>query len=563
MRSTRAMEPPPAPISISSTTGTRMGSPEPFLNRSARATSNSRASSGSPRSMTQALAVVPPMSKDSTRSMPDLAGHARRRERPRRGPRFDEPDRHALGGLRGRDAARRHHDVEPARDAESLELALEVVQVARHQRHHVHVGGGGGGALVLADLGHHVGGAGHRHARARARRRAGRAPARAPGSGRRAAGRSRWPPRPGRRARPPRRAPAPRRAAGGRSRRPARARTTSSAELARHERHRRVDEEVVHVVAAFPADLDRVPESGGREQPHPRALALDQRVGGQRGAVDQRAHRGGGGARLVQQGHHAFLHRLRRVLRRGQELADADGAGGLVHPDQVGEGAADVHADPRRVGAGRHVADLMWGIAARGSLHRNGPPYRISCSSMRASWGSRRSRRGICSRAAARSPRARCARASPEVGDGIRRVDRERPLEGGPRGLRAAVGEERPTEGVQGGDGVRLDTQRLLELGDRLSGVAVLDEGDRQVDAGVDVPRILARGGSGAWPRPPGAGPSGSGAARRCRGTPTGRAAARSPAPGAPGPRLQSPRRPRLMPRLWWQMAQPGSTSMA
>ena len=70
MRSTRATEPPPAPISISSTTGTRMGSPEPFLKRSARATSNSRASRGSPRSITQALAVVPPMSKESRRSRP-------------------------------------------------------------------------------------------------------------------------------------------------------------------------------------------------------------------------------------------------------------------------------------------------------------------------------------------------------------------------------------------------------------------------------------------------------------------------------------------------------------
>ena len=70
MRSSRAMEPPPAPISISSMTGTRMGSPEPRLKRSARATSNSRASSGSPPSMTQALAVVPPMSNDSSRPSP-------------------------------------------------------------------------------------------------------------------------------------------------------------------------------------------------------------------------------------------------------------------------------------------------------------------------------------------------------------------------------------------------------------------------------------------------------------------------------------------------------------
>ena len=70
MRSTRAIEPPPAPISIISMTGTRTGSPEPFLNRSARATSNSRATRGAPPSMTQAFAVVPPMSNDSRRESP-------------------------------------------------------------------------------------------------------------------------------------------------------------------------------------------------------------------------------------------------------------------------------------------------------------------------------------------------------------------------------------------------------------------------------------------------------------------------------------------------------------
>ena len=70
MRSTRAMEPPPAPISIISMTGTRIGRPEPFLKRSARATSNSRATSGSPPSITHALAVVPPMSNDSRRPAP-------------------------------------------------------------------------------------------------------------------------------------------------------------------------------------------------------------------------------------------------------------------------------------------------------------------------------------------------------------------------------------------------------------------------------------------------------------------------------------------------------------
>ena len=105
-----------------------------------------------------------------------LPGAARRRERARGGARLDEPDRDALGGLRGGDAARGHHDVEPARDPELLQLALEVVEVARHQRHHVHVRGGGGGALVLADLRHHVGGAGDRNAREDLRAQRGEGP---------------------------------------------------------------------------------------------------------------------------------------------------------------------------------------------------------------------------------------------------------------------------------------------------------------------------------------------------------------------------------------------------
>ena len=70
MRSTWAMEPPPAPISISSTTGTSSGSPLPRLKRHTRATSNSRVIWGSPSSMRQILAVVPPMSKASTRAAP-------------------------------------------------------------------------------------------------------------------------------------------------------------------------------------------------------------------------------------------------------------------------------------------------------------------------------------------------------------------------------------------------------------------------------------------------------------------------------------------------------------
>ena len=46
--SSRAIEPPPAPISIISMTGMRSGKPEPFMKRAGRSTSKVRADSGSP-----------------------------------------------------------------------------------------------------------------------------------------------------------------------------------------------------------------------------------------------------------------------------------------------------------------------------------------------------------------------------------------------------------------------------------------------------------------------------------------------------------------------------------
>jgi hypothetical protein len=61
--------------------------------------------------------------------------------------------------------------------------------------------------------------------------------------------------------------------------------------------------------------------------------------------VDQRADVGGPAARVAEERHHALLDGLRRILGGREELADLDGAGGVVHPDEVGEGAADVDAD--------------------------------------------------------------------------------------------------------------------------------------------------------------------------------------------------------------------------
>ena len=62
------MEPPPAPISIISITGMEMGIPLPLVKRCVRATSKVLAVRGVWSEMRQILAVVPPMSYESTAS---------------------------------------------------------------------------------------------------------------------------------------------------------------------------------------------------------------------------------------------------------------------------------------------------------------------------------------------------------------------------------------------------------------------------------------------------------------------------------------------------------------
>ena len=61
------------------------------------------------------------------------------------------------------------------------------------------------------------------------------------------------------------------------------------AERARHERRRLFEEHVVLVVAALVGDLDDVAETFGRDQRGAGALALDDGVGRERGAVQEHA----------------------------------------------------------------------------------------------------------------------------------------------------------------------------------------------------------------------------------------------------------------------------------
>src|SRR5207253_2413813 len=113
--------------------------------------------------------------------------------------------------------------------------------------------------------------------------------------------------------------------------------------------HRRRHAEVVAVVLEPLSHLDHVAVARGRQQADPRALALEEGVGGDRGAVDhalglaeERRHVV---AERPREQLEALQHALRGVGRRRGGLGERDAAG-VVDRDQVREGPADVDADP-------------------------------------------------------------------------------------------------------------------------------------------------------------------------------------------------------------------------
>ena len=152
--STRAIEPPPAPISTISITGMRTGRPEPFRKRAARSTSNTRAVFGlvvldqadlgggaahveatapcsrRARAAICAAKIAPPAGPDSTR---------------RTGKRRAV----SIGG----EAAARGHEIDRAAKLLGLQPLGHAREIAVDQRLHIGVGDRRRGALVFADLG--------------------------------------------------------------------------------------------------------------------------------------------------------------------------------------------------------------------------------------------------------------------------------------------------------------------------------------------------------------------------------------------------------------------------
>jgi len=118
-------------------------------------------------------------------------------------------------------------------------------------------------------------------------------------------------------------------------------------QIARHQRLGLGDVEVVQLELPLAADLQRVGEAGGGDEPGDGATALDERVGEERGGVHDAREVARGQAMLAQQALDAGGDGARGIVRRRQHLAVQLAAAPVIVDDDVGKGATDV--DPERI----------------------------------------------------------------------------------------------------------------------------------------------------------------------------------------------------------------------
>ena len=279
-------------------------------------------------------------------AQPALARQVRGQDGAARGPRLDEPDREARRLLQRRQPAAGHHQQQRASQPALARAFAQALQVAAHQRSHAGVGHGGREALVLAHLGADLArqADGDALAQQRLQQLARALLVRRVRPGMQEAHRDGLDP--GGAHRQPGAAHAllvqraQHRAVGGDTL------AHRVAQRARHQHRGGLDVDVVGVAALLVAHLEHVAEALGGQQRGARALALDQRVGRERGAVDEQPHLAGAHAGLGQQALHPFQHRELGRARRRQHLAGVAARGRLE--DDVGEGAADVGGQAHR-----------------------------------------------------------------------------------------------------------------------------------------------------------------------------------------------------------------------
>ena len=245
----------------------------------------------------------------------------------------------------GREAAVRLHQQQARRNAGAVEPLAQRPQIGRDDRHHIGVDDRGRGALVLLDLGQHLAGDAERQVR----RLAGDDVAqhqlvRRIGEGVQQADR---------------RSPRPSRPAAHRPRarrRPDRAARSTlpacvdplvdhPAQIALDQRRAACPRRVVEPGHAQRADLQHVAKALGGDQADARALVLEDRVGGDRGAVADLLDGAAVEAGLARRPRSSPSTMACGVVADARrDLLGVDGAVGAEQHD-VGEGAADVDAD--------------------------------------------------------------------------------------------------------------------------------------------------------------------------------------------------------------------------
>ena len=120
----------------------------------------------------------------------------------------------------------------------------------------------------------------------------------------------------------------------------------TKAQIRRDERFHAIKEEIVKLGTGLAADFDGVFKTGGRDQCHARAFALQQSICANCGAVQKDVIERPIFSDFVD----SFDNRLRRISRRRENLEHSYPS--AIHPDAIGEGAAGVDGDVERLSSG-------------------------------------------------------------------------------------------------------------------------------------------------------------------------------------------------------------------
>ena len=115
--------------------------------------------------------------------------------------------------------------------------------------------------------------------------------------------------------------------------------------LARHQRNRLADAVIVKVGPRLAADLQDVAKALGGQEPGQGAAALDDHVGGHRGAVPQVADGVRRDPVVRQHPRHARLDGLGRIPRGRRNLDVTDHSALLAEESEIGEGSSHVDAN--------------------------------------------------------------------------------------------------------------------------------------------------------------------------------------------------------------------------